>query len=160
MNDFSSLDFRSALGRFATGVCLVSAVDSDGVAHAVTVNSFSSVSLDPPLVLWSVQKDSDVYELFCEAPLFAIGVLTGAQEAHSSHYAQKDCHRLAAAHFYEGENGAPLIHDALVNFECTLQDTIDGGDHTILLGRVTRLVAGNTDAGPLLFYAGDYRSLA
>ena len=159
MSDFSSLDFRSALGHFATGVCLVTAVDKAGKPQTVTVNSFSSVSLEPPLVLWSVQKDSDVYDLFCAAEAFAIGVLTRDQESHSSYYAQKDCHLLADEHFLPGDNGAPLIRDALVNFECTLQEAIDGGDHTILLGRVTRLVPGKADAAPLVFYAGEYRSL-
>ncbi len=159
MSDFSSLDFRSALGHFATGVCLVTAVDEAGNPQAVTVNSFSSVSLAPPLILWSVQKDSDVYDLFCAARTFAIGVLARDQEEHSSYYAQKDCHLLSDDHFSSGDNGAPLIRDALVNFECTLQEAIDGGDHTILLGRVTRLVPGRTDAAPLLFYAGEYGSL-
>ena len=68
MTDFSSLEFRNALGQFATGVCLVTVVDDAGDAHAVTVNSFASVSLDPPLILWSVQKDSDVYALYADAP--------------------------------------------------------------------------------------------
>jgi flavin reductase (DIM6/NTAB) family NADH-FMN oxidoreductase RutF len=160
MSDFSSLDFRSALGRFATGVCLVTAVDEGGCAQAVTVNSFASVSLEPPLILWSVQKDSDVYELYRHAPYFAVGVLTRQQESHSSHYAQKGCHELAAEHFQSGANGAPLIRNALVNFECSLTEAIDGGDHTILLGRVTRLVPGDVRAEPLVFFAGDYRSLA
>lgn len=160
MRDFSSLDFRSALGLFATGVCLVTSLDDEGVAQAVTVNSFASVSLDPPLILWSVQKDSDVYDLFSAAPRFAVGVLGQAQESLSTHYAQRDCHRLAAEHFEPGENGAPLIRDALVNFECSLEQALDGGDHTILLGRVTRLVPGSPEAPPLLFYNGDYGRIA
>lgn len=156
---FNSLDLRDALGRFTTGVCLVTVTDPGGQAHAVTVNSFASVSLEPPLVLWSIQKDSDVYRLFAEAPRFAIGVLNRAQEGHSSRYARKGGHALDPAHFTPGENGAPLIREALVNFECSLERAMDGGDHTILLGRVTRLVTGESGSPPLLFFGGGYREL-
>jgi flavin reductase (DIM6/NTAB) family NADH-FMN oxidoreductase RutF len=153
-----SREFRDALGQFATGVCLVTVTDAEGIAHAVTVNSFASVSLDPPLVLWSVQKDSDVYSLYSEAPRFAIAVLGQAQQAHSSAYAQKGGHRLDDQHFHPGDNGAPLIGDALVNFECSLERALDGGDHTILLARVTRIVSQAAEA-PLIFFSGQYRQL-
>lgn len=156
---FSSLDLRDALGRFTTGVCLVTVIDSAGQAHALTVNSFASVSLEPPLVLWSMQKDSDVYRLFAEAPEFAIGVLSNAQEDHSTRYAQKGGHALDPSHFVPGANGAPLIREALVNLECSLERAMEGGDHTILLGRVTRLVPGEAAAPPLLFFGGNYREL-
>jgi len=155
---FSPRELRDALGRFATGVCLVTAVDAEGDAFALTVNSFASVSLDPPLVLWSIQKDSDLYHVFASAPRFAIGILSAEQEAHSTAYAQKHRHRLQAGHFRSGANGAPLVEGALVNFECSLEEAIEGGDHTILLGRVTRLVEGGGDP-PLLFFGGEYRSL-
>jgi len=160
MTAFTATEFRSALGQFTTGVCLVTAVDEEGVAQAVTVNSFASVSLDPPLVLWSVQKDSDVYGLYATAPRFAIGFLTRAQEGHSTGYAQKGGHRLNPEHFDLGTNGAPLIRGALVNLECSLEQALEGGDHTILLGRVTRIVPGAAEADPLLFFAGRYRELA
>jgi flavin reductase (DIM6/NTAB) family NADH-FMN oxidoreductase RutF len=155
---FSSRELRDALGRFATGVCLVTAIDGEGRALAITVNSFASVSLEPPLILWSVQKDSDLYEVFAFAEHFAIGVLSEAQEAHSTAYSLKDGHHLDAGHFTLGENGAPLITGALVNFECGLERALDGGDHTILLGRVTRVVEGDAEA-PLLFFGGAYRYL-
>ncbi len=158
---FSSLEFRDALGRFATGVCLVTAVDSNGDAIAVTVNSFSSVSLEPPLILWSVQKDSDVYDVFAAAEQFAVGILAEEQEAHSTAYAQKDGHRLRGEHFSPGQNGAPLVEGTLANFECSLERTLEGGDHTILLGRVTRVItAGGDDSAPLLFFGGAYRQLS
>jgi flavin reductase (DIM6/NTAB) family NADH-FMN oxidoreductase RutF len=155
---FDARALRDALGTFATGVCLVSLVDERGVANALTVNSFASVSLDPPLVLWSLQKDSDTYPLYASATRYSIATLAAPQESLSTRYAQKGGHRLAPEHFEIGENGAPLIRDALVNFECSLERALDGGDHTILLGRVTRIVSG--DAGePLVFYAGAYREL-
>lgn len=151
-------ELRDALGLFSTGVCLVTAMDSSGVANALTVNSFASVSLDPPLVLWSLQKDSDVYALYAETPDFAIAMLTHSQQEHSSRYAQKGAHRLDDHHFVEGVNGAPLIVDALVNFECSLERALDGGDHTILLARVTRIVSSPL-ASPLVFFGGEYRQL-
>lgn len=157
--NISSRSFRDALGRFATGVCLVTVTDDAGVAYAVTVNSFASVSLDPPLVLWSLQKDSDVYGLYANAPHYAIGVLAADQQGHSSRYASKGAHRMADEHFEVGHNGAPIVLGALASFECSLERAIDGGDHTILLGRVTRL-AGDAAPDPLLFFGGAYRRLA
>lgn len=156
---FDSRDFRDALGLFATGVCLVTADDPAGEAQALTVNSFSSVSLDPPLVLWSLQRDSDLFPVYAAAERFAIAILSQRQQSHSSWYAGKEQHRIDEAHFFRGDNGAPLIRDALVNFECSLERSLDGGDHLILLGRVTRIVPGSDDA-PLLFFGGQYRGLA
>lgn len=152
---------RDALGQFATGVCLVTLVDDDGVAHALTVNSFASVSLDPPLILWSLQKSSEVFDLYANAQKFAIAILSQAQETHSSSYACKGMHRMADAHFTAGDNGAPLVSGALANFECSLERSLDGGDHTILLGRVTRILTAdqNADRDPLVFFAGEYRDL-
>lgn len=153
-----SRELRDALGQFSTGVCLVTVVDVDGVPQALTINSFASVSLDPPLVLWSLQKDADAYALFAAAPTFAIAVLSYEQQEHSTTYAQKGCHGLSPEHFELGANGAPIIKDALVNFECSLEQSLDGGDHTILLGRVTR-VSDIDEQPPLVFFGGQYRSL-
>jgi len=153
-----SRELRDALGLFATGVCLVTLTDADGEPHGLTVNSFASVSLDPPLILWSLQKDSEVYAMYAGAERFAVAVLADQQQNHASDYAKKGAHRLADAHHRRGTNGAPLIRDALVNFECSLEHALDGGDHTILLGRVTDIVAGEAGA-PLLFYGGRFGAM-
>lgn len=150
--------FRNALGRFSTGVCLVTVTDAAGMAHAMTVNSFASVSLDPPLVLWSLQNNSDAYALYADAPQFAIAVLAANQEPLSTRYAVKGSHGLDVAHFDVGDNGAPLIHGALLNLECTLDAAVSGGDHRILIGRVSRVLPGE-DTPPLLFFDGAYREL-
>ncbi|MEE4277648.1 MAG: flavin reductase family protein [Halieaceae bacterium] len=155
---FSSRELRDALGRFATGICLVTTVDEAGQALAVTVNSFASVSLEPPLILWSVQKNSDLYEVFIKAEHFAVAVLSEAQESHSTAYSLKDGHILRPEHYISASNGAPLIAGALVNFECSLERALDGGDHTILLGRVQRVVEGEKNP-PLVFFGGAYRQL-
>ena len=149
---------RDALGQFATGVCLVTVTDSAGVAHAVTVNSFSSVSLDPPLVLWSLQNASDIYALYADAPRFAIAVLREEQHPLSTSYAARGGHLLAPEHHSIGENGAPLVTGALVNFECELAAAHEGGDHRILIGRITRVVEGERGR-PLLFFGGSYGKL-
>lgn len=153
-----SRQLRDALGLFATGVCLVATHDTEGEPCAVTVNSFSSVSLEPPLVLWSVQKDSDLYSVYRNASNYSIAVLNDLQQEHSIRYSQKGCHKLLAEHFALGETGAPVITDALVNFECCLLEAIDGGDHTILVGRVQNLINGPVGK-PLLFFGGNYRAL-
>lgn len=153
-------ELRSALGRFATGVCLITAVNEEGEALALTANSFSSVSLDPPLVLWSLQNNSDVFTTYSKARHYAINVLAGNQQELSSRYARKGDHVLDAEHFTAGEHGgAPLINDALVQFECSLEATHPGGDHLIIVGRVHAMHA-QVEGEPLVFYSGAYRALA
>ncbi len=151
-------DLRDTLGQFATGVCLVTIRGTDGRALALTINSFASVSLDPPLVLWSLQCDANTYTEFANAPEYAINVLTSAQQDHSNRYAMKDGHELDASHYVDGANGAPLIVDALASFECSLEAVHPGGDHVILVGRVTRLWRGAIGE-PLVFFGGGYRHL-
>lgn len=151
-------ELRDTLGQFATGVCLVTIHAENGRAMALTINSFASVSLDPPLVLWSLQRDADTYREFAGAPEFAINVLTGAQQDHSNRYAMKDGHQLDPGHYAVGENGAPVINDALAGFECSLEAVHPGGDHVILVGRVTRFWRGAPGV-PLVFFGGGYRGL-
>ena len=151
-------ELRNALGQFATGVCLVTVQTTDGRALALTVNSFASVSLDPALVLWSLQRSADAYEDFAVAKRYAINILSEEQEAHSNRYAMKDGHRLQEEHYTAGENGAPVITDALAVFECSLEAAYPGGDHVILVGAVTRF-ARREEGAPLLFYGGAYRQL-
>lgn len=151
-------DLRDTLGQFATGVCLVTMKGTDGRALALTINSFASVSLDPPLVLWSLQRDADTYIEFANAQEYAINVLTSAQQHHSNRYARKDGHELDGSHYVPGDNGAPLIVDALAGFECSLDAVHPGGDHVILVGRVTRFWRG-APGEPLVFFGGGYRQL-
>jgi flavin reductase (DIM6/NTAB) family NADH-FMN oxidoreductase RutF len=156
--EFDGRELRNALGRFATGVCLITTVSEEGEALALTANSFSSVSLDPPLVLWNLQNNSDVYDSFARPRYFAINVLASEQMEHSNRYAKKGEHQLAPEHFQPGRHGAPVIHNALVCFECELDATHEGGDHLIIVGRVHDMQA-RPDGDPLLFYSGAYREL-
>lgn len=156
---FDGRELRNAMGRFATGVCLITTATEEGVAMALTANSFSSVSLDPPLVLWNLQDNSDVYDNFATPRHFAINVLGREQQDLSNQYARKGQHEIDAAHFYAGKFGAPIIHDALVSFECELEATYPGGDHLIIVGRIVDM-AERPSGEPLVFYAGGYRQLA
>ncbi len=151
-------ELRDALGRFATGVCLITTVTDTRQAVGMTVNSFSSVSLDPPLVLWCLQDNSDVYDVFATPRYYTINILSSGQEAYSNRYAKKEQHHLDPAHYRQGKYGTPIIRDALVSFECELEKTYDGGDHLIIVGRVRDMVQ-RPDGDPLLFFSGRYREL-
>lgn len=155
---FDGRELRNAMGRFATGVCLITAVDKEQQPLAMTANSFSSVSLDPPLVLWNLQDGSDVYDAFATPQYFAINILSSEQQDLSNQYAKKGQHIIDGEHYSDGKHGAPIIRNALVSFECELEATHPGGDHLIIVGRIVDMVQ-RPDGDPLLFYAGGYREL-
>ena len=151
-------EFRDALGCFATGVCVVTAAPQGHRPFGMTVNSFTSVSLDPPLVLWNLQRDSEMFGAWQQTRHFAINILHSGQRALSVQYARKGEHLLDAAHQAPGDSGVPLIPDTLVSLECALETTHPGGDHLIVIGRV--LAAHHRDQGqPLLFCNGRYRRI-
>ena len=151
-------DFRQALGQFATGVCLVTVDDSELGPLATTVNSFSSVSLDPPLVLWSIQNSSDHLAVYTECQHFGISVLSSEQGAVSSQYAQRGGHGAQAEHFITGPQGEPKLIDALAHFTCAAYAVHPGGDHHIIVGEVLQFESVESD--PLIFYSGGYRALS
>ena len=151
-------DFRQALGQFATGVCLVTVDDSDLGPLATTVNSFSSVSLDPPLVLWSIQNSSDHLAVYTECTHFGISVLSSEQGALSGQYAQRGGHSAQAEHFTTGPQGEPKLIGALAHFTCAVYAVHPGGDHHIIVGEVLQFES--REAAPLIFYSGGYRALS
>ena len=152
-------EFRDALGCFATGVCVITASPQGYQPFGVTVNSFASVSLDPPLILWSLQNDSEMFAAWEQASQFAVNILRKDQRDMASQYARKGDHLLPAEHFEMGATGVPVLPDTLVSFECELGTTHPGGDHVILIGKVLEMnVRDNGE--PLLFCAGAYRELA
>jgi flavin reductase (DIM6/NTAB) family NADH-FMN oxidoreductase RutF len=155
---FDGRELRNALGRFATGVCVITAVSDKQQAVGMTANSFASVSLDPPLVLWSLQNNSDVFDIFSSPKHYAINILSTEQQAQSNQYAKKGQHELKPADFRLGKYGAPVIRHALVTFECELEATHEGGDHLIIVGRV-RDMQERPSGEPLLFHCGRYREL-
>jgi len=158
--EIDPIELRNALGRFATGVCVVTTASEGRAPIGMTVNSFSSLSLDPPLVLWSIQRDSDCRAAFDAASTYCINVLASDQKELSGRFARKNQHEVNEAdRFFEGELGLPVLMGCLVAFECTIDARLDGGDHIILVGRVKAVHQGDGDK-PLLFFAGGYQELA
>ncbi len=149
-----ALAFRRALGNFATGITVVTARAPDGARVGVTANSFNSVSLDPPLVLWSIDKRSASYEVFAAASHFAVNILAADQVTLSNHFARPSEDKFEGIDFSEGLGGAAILPDCAAVFECERFNCVEGGDHWILLGKVERF----TDAGrpPLLYHQGSY----
>lgn len=152
-------EFRNSLGNFATGVCVIGVHNQQGIATAMTVNSFSSVSLDPALVLWSLQNNSECYETFTNAETFSVNILSFAQKDISSRYAKKGDHKILDEDYSVGNDGTPIIMEALTSFECRLWEKYPGGDHVIIVGEVINMINHN-DSAPLLFSQGSYRALA
>ena len=149
-------DFRGALGCFPTGVCLVTTLGPDGKPEGLTINSFSSVSLDPPMVLWSLARSASSAPVFRDAEYFAVNVLASGHAALSSHFAKPNPDKFAAfpERFLKGIQGIPLLQGAAATFECHSRHRYYGGDHIILIGNVERYAW--SDAPPLLFHRGRY----
>ncbi len=147
-------DYRDALGRFPTGVALITLM-ADDRALAMTINSFSSVSLDPPLILWSVDHRSSRYEVFRDAPRFAINVLAADQESLSNACARDQNLENSGASWALGEGGAPLIEGCVARFECGLEALHPAGDHDIIVGRVSGFDMPRT-APALVFHRSGY----
>ena len=148
---------RACLGRFATGVTVVTCCDRDGHPCGITANSFSSVSLEPPLVLWNIAKVSNSLDAYLEAEHFAINVLTADQRSVSEHFARSDHTRFQGVDYAVSEDGAPILADTLAIFECRTHEIHDCGDHFIIIGEVTAFRSNDRD--PLLFYGSDYRTI-
>jgi len=149
---------RDALGCFATGVTVVTCLGRDGNPAGLTVNSFTSVSLDPPLLLVCPHKMAASSAALIEASHFAVNVLQTGQQPASIRFATRDEDRFGATPWACGEAGAPILKDSLGVFECERHAVHDGGDHHILIGQV---VKASFDGGldPLLFFRGRYRRL-
>ncbi|WP_339339169.1 flavin reductase family protein [uncultured Oceanicoccus sp.] len=153
-----SHEFRNALGTFATGVCVITVNSEENESSGLTVNSFASVSLDPPLVLWSLQHNSECFSVFEQADKFAINILASDQADLSSRYATKGNHRLAPEHYRIGKSGSAVVRGVVTTLECNIWARYPGGDHIILVGEVTD-IATNSNKQPLLYNAGQYREL-
>ncbi len=152
-------DFRSALGSFPTGVCLITTLAPEGRRVGLTANSFSSVSLEPPMVLWSLSRNASSAGVFRDAEYFAINVLAADDAALSAHFAQSAADKFAAFadRFSAGVAGVPVLHGAMASFECHSRQRYYGGDHIIVIGVVERYT--HRDAAPLVFHRGKYGSL-
>lgn len=149
-------ELRNALGRFATGVCVVTTRTAGGRSAGLTVNSFSSVSLDPPLVAWCLGRKAPSLETFEDAEHFAVHVMAHDQHALAMHFARPCTDKFAAMPdaFEPGLGDVPVLRESLARFECRKASALDGGDHVIFVGRVERFACA--DRAPLLFHAGRF----
>lgn len=147
-------ELRDALGRFATGVTVITTRTDGGKIEGMTANSFSALSLDPPLVLWSIRNEAPSLPSFLESGRFAINVLSCDQKEVSGHFATPQAEKFDGLDFRIGEGGCPVFEDSLAIFECETEKTVEGGDHLIFIGRVVHVA--HRDGEPLLFNAGKY----
>jgi flavin reductase (DIM6/NTAB) family NADH-FMN oxidoreductase RutF len=153
--DFSALEFRASLGMFATGVTIVTARTAAGELVGLTANSFNSVSLAPPLVLWSLSRGAGSMAAFSNGVHYAINVLAADQQAMAIRFATRGTDRWAGVAFTEGVGGAPLLAGAAATFECFNRSQYDEGDHVIFVGEVERC-AHRAEASPLLYHGGKF----
>lgn len=153
--DFDSRAFRDALARFATGVALITAPSTRGPV-GILVNSFASVSLDPPLVLWSIANNSKRKPTFTAGLQSAIHILTAQQQEHCIGFT-KDAHAFDGLTMAENGDGPPLVEECLARFECTHHASHLAGDHTIIISRVTHVT--HADGDPLVFHNGTFGRL-
>ncbi|MGH9549476.1 MAG: flavin reductase family protein [Terriglobales bacterium] len=155
-------EFRSALGSFATGVTVIT-VDYEGEVHGMTANAFTSVSLDPPLVLVCVDHRARTHAHLHARKRFGVNVLAKDQQIISEYYARpaqdhRHAEQEAGAHFDRTAHGTPVLNGALAYLECRLHSAQDAGDHTIFIAEVEEVVVRGGD--PLLYHRGEYRAIA
>lgn len=146
------LALRRAMGRFATGVAVVTALDGAGQPVGITVNSLTSVSLDPPLLLWSIDRRSTSWPTFRDSASFAVNVLASDGGALCRRFSRRESDRFAGVQWRRGPLGLPLLHGSLSQLACRVWARYPGGDHEIIVGEV--LSAEGRDGEPLLFHQG------
>lgn len=155
--EFDPKAFRRALGNFATGVTVITASTPDGEKAGVTANSFNSVSLEPPLVLWSIIKTSSSVAIFEKTSHFTVNVLAADQIHLSNHFARPSDDKFADVDYENGLGNAPLLPECSARFQCEHYERIDGGDHWILIGKVVAF--DDVGRSPLLYHGGAYSAV-
>jgi flavin reductase (DIM6/NTAB) family NADH-FMN oxidoreductase RutF len=150
-------EFRSVLGRFATGVTVVTARDTSAVDHGLTVNAFTSLSLEPPLILVCIDREASLHPAMSACSHFAVNILSSKQEALARRFAAPETDRFEGVGFTRGLCGAPILDDVLAYLECRTAQAIPGGDHTIFIGEVEH--AETRTIAPLLYYRGGYAQI-
>lgn len=150
-------EFRSALGRFASGVTVVTARDANGKLHGITVSAFCSVSLDPPLILVCIDVNTGSHQALTQTDSFVVNILRDDQQYISDRFASYLPDKFEAVKYRLGIDDLPVLEGALANLECRLVNSHDSGDHTIFVGQIERatMIHGN----PLVYFHGNYRKL-
>ena len=156
---FDGKTFRDALACYPTGVTVVTAVGPRKEIIGITANSFSSVSLDPPMVLFSLNRRAYSLAAFLSSQHFAVNVLRQDQAQLSNQFASALGKKWEGVEYITWDSGCPILKDALASFECKIRHTYQGGDHVILVGEVLRIISA-PEGDPLLFFRGAYRKIA
>ena len=146
----AQITFRQACARYATGITIATTIASDGTPHGFTANSFTSVSLEPPLVLICIDRSANIIDQFRASKYFGINVLSASQEDLSNRFAIRGYDRFEGVNWTAGSTGVPLLEGALARLECGIEKIIEAGDHDIFIGRV--LGAEYVEGEPLLYH--------
>ena len=149
--------FRDVMGTFATGVTVITTLESD-VPYGITANSFTSVSLSPPLVMFCLGESSTNFKFFMESDCFAVNILTEQQDSLSARFASYEGNRFEGVDWVTWETGAPILKNVVSAIDCRLEATHDAGDHIIMVGQVVRAEKQN-NTEPLLYFQGGYKKL-
>ncbi|MCC6341774.1 MAG: flavin reductase family protein [Bryobacterales bacterium] len=158
VSTLSEDQFRRVCSRFATGVAIAAVVDESGAPHGLTINSFTSVSLDPPLVLICISYHTPLLQRFLQASHFGLSFLKADQWEISDRFAMRVDDRFDGIPYQTGQFGAPLLSSCLASMECAMRQILDGGDHAILMAEVMAAETGGGD--PLLFFDSSYQNMA
>lgn len=150
-------EFRAALGRFASGVTVVTTRDAAGTMHGITVTAFCSVSLEPALILICIEKVAGSHYAFEESGVFIVNILDRSQQALSEHFASTLPFKFEEIDFSPGLDGIPVLADALVTLHCRVKKACDGGDHSIYIAEVEK--AEIKDGNPLVYFHGNYKDI-
>jgi flavin reductase (DIM6/NTAB) family NADH-FMN oxidoreductase RutF len=149
--------FRDVMGTFTTGVTIITTMDNK-TPHGITANSFTSVSLSPPMVMFCLGKSSANFEAFMASDSFAVNILSSQQDALSTRFATFEGDRFDGLNWSAWDTGAPILENVIAAIDCRLEATHDAGDHVIILGLVVRAEVQN-NAPPLLYFKGGYERL-
>jgi flavin reductase (DIM6/NTAB) family NADH-FMN oxidoreductase RutF len=150
-------EFRAALGRFPSGVTIVTTKDASGRFHGITVSAFASVSLEPPMILVCIEKTTGTHYAFQESEFFVVNILNENQENLSNRFASQIPDKFDTVNYRLGIGEIPVLEDALATLECRLAYAHEGGDHTIFVGLIEKSEV--KDENPLVYWQGDYRKL-
>ncbi len=148
--------FKQAMGSFVTGVVIVTTAKSAKKLHGITINSFASLSLEPPMVLFNIDKNSHSYETFTKAKYFTANILEEKQSSLSKNFSHPSTIDWKNVEYHIGETRCPVLKGAISYVECKLEKLYDGGDHTIIVGHVINTQT-NSDAKPLIYFRGEYQ---
>lgn len=154
--DFDSRALRDAFGCFATGITIVSTVNNAGEFFGLTANSFTSLSLDPPLVLFCLDYKALSFDAFQEADHFVVNVLGEGQEELSAHFARSSMDKWNGVAYETWETGCPVLPGSIAALECQTVARHEGGDHLIIVGEVERMCYEEGEAKPLIYFKGQY----